>query len=65
MKRSPQNTILPSDFLRGCVPAGNAALHGASRQTVQAESPRGLASAVKTWNDIAVKVYNLAIGVDP
>ena len=65
MKRSPQNTILPSDFLRGCVPAGDAALHGAACQTVQAESPRGLASAVKTWNDIAVKIHHLALGVDP
>src|SRR5882672_3893010 len=56
---------IPSDFLRGRVPAGDAALHGAARQTVQAESPRGLASAVEARNNIAVKVYHLALRVDP
>ena len=65
LKRNLQAAILLSDFFRSCVPASDAALHRAARQTVQAESARGLASAVKPGDDFAIQVDHLAFPINP
>ena len=48
----------------GGVFSRDPALHGASRQAVQAESAGALAYAVEPSNDITGEVYHLALRVD-